>query len=204
MVNNLKHSNHSEKSSERKDQILQALAAMLEHPQRMKITITALAKRLEISESSVYRCFPSKSKMYEALIEFIEKTLFILINKIQHEDSSGVKQIENLLLLLLGFSQKNPGMTRILINDVLVNENEHLQVRINQLHDRLEATLKQALRFAISEQKISTHVDAAAYANLLMCFVIGRWYQFVKSEFSRDPLANWEHQRSVLLPPSRD
>ncbi|MBX3617557.1 nucleoid occlusion factor SlmA [Nitrosomonas sp.] len=203
MVNHLKRPNHSEKSSERKDQILQALAAMLEHPQRMKITIAALAMRLEISESSVCRCFPSKSKMYEALIEFIEKTLFILINKIQHEDSSGVKQIENLLLLLLGFSQKNPGMTRILINDVLVNENEHLQIRINQLHDRLEATLKQALRFAISEQKISTHIDAAAYANLLMCFVIGRWYQFVKSEFSHNPLANWETQRSILLPPSR-
>lgn len=104
------------------------------------------------------------------------------------------------MLLLLGFSQKNPGMTRILIGDVLVNENEHLQLRINQLHDRLEATLKQALRFAVSEHQITTNIDVAAQANLFMCFVVGRWYQFVKSEFRRDPLANWEVQRLNLLP----
>lgn len=200
MVKKLQRSNHLEKSSDRKDQILQTLAEMLEHPHRMKITVAALAKRLEISESSVYRCFPSKSEMFGALIEFIEKTLFVLVNKIQQEESSGVKQIESLLLLLMGFSQKNPGMTRILIGDVLVNENEHLQIRINRLHDRLEATLKQALRFAISEGKISDRIDAAAYANLLMCFVIGCWHQFVKSEFDRSPLAGWEIQRLVLLP----
>lgn len=138
--------------------------------------------------------------MFEALIEFIERTLFLLINKIQQDDNCDTKQIEKLLLLLLGFSQKNPGMTRILIGDVLVNENEHLQLRINQLHDRLEATLKQALRFAVSEHKITTNLDVAAQANLFMCFVVGRWYQFVKSEFERDPLAKWEVQRLSLLP----
>lgn len=190
----------SVKSSKRKDQILQALAGMLEHPQRIKITTAALAAQLEISESSLYRCFSNKSQMFEALIEFIERTLFVLINKILQEENCGVKQIESLLLLLLGFSQKNPGMTRILIGDALANENEHLQLRINQLHDRLEATLKQALRFAVSEHKINANFDVVAQANLFMCFVIGRWYQFVKSEFRRDPIANWEVQRLVLLP----
>jgi len=138
--------------------------------------------------------------MFAALIEFIEKTLFVLINKILQEEQSSAKQIENLLLLLLGFSQKNPGMTRILIGDALVNEQDHLQSRIQQLHDRLEATFKQVLRFAISKQQLKLDADIAAQANLLMCFVIGRWYQFVKSEFRRDPLANWEVQRLTVLP----
>ena len=197
----MKHSHKSVKSSERKDQILQTLAGMLEHPQKVKITIAALAAQLEISESSLYRCFSSKSQMFEALIEFIERTLFVLINKILQEEQCGIKQIENLLLLLLGFSQKNPGMTRILIGDALINENEYLQLRINQLHDRLEASLKQALRFAVGERQINASFDVAAQANLFMCFVIGRWYQFVKSEFKRDPLVNWEVQRLTLLPP---
>ena len=199
-VTQLKPSYQSVKSSERKDQILQALARMLEYPQRKRITTAALAAQMGISESSLYRCFSNKSQMFEALIEFIERTLFLLINKILQDENCGIKQIEKLLLLLLGFSQKNPGMTRILIGDVLVNENEHLQLRINQLHDRLEATLKQALRFAVSEHQITTNLDVAAQANLFMCFVVGRWYQFVKSEFGRDPLANWEVQRLNLLP----
>ena len=188
------------KSDRRKDQILQVLAEMLEHPQRIKITAKALATQLGISESSVYRCFSNKSQMYEALIEFIEKTLFVLINKILQEECCGTKKIENLLLLLLGFSQKNRGMTRILVCDVLINENEYLQLRINQLHDRLEATLKQALRFAVSEQHINARFDVSAQANLFICFVIGRWYQFVKSEFKRDPLVNWKAQRLTLFP----
>lgn len=174
---------------------------MLEHPQQIKITTGVLAAQLGISESSIYRCFSNKSQMFEALIEFIEQTLFVLINKILQEEQCGVKRIENLLLLLLGFSQKNPGMTRILIGDVLVNENAHLQLRINQLHDRLEATLKQALRFAVGEHQINANLDVAVQANLFMCFVIGRWYQFVKSGFRRDPLVNWEAQRLILLPP---
>ncbi|MBP6366246.1 MAG: nucleoid occlusion factor SlmA [Nitrosomonas sp.] len=191
------------KSNERSDQILQALAAMLEHPQRVRITIAALAAQLGVSESSLYRCFHNKSAMFEALIEFIERTLFVLINKILQEEPCGVQQIESLLLLLLGFSRKNPGMTRILIGDVLINENEHLQLRINQLHDRLEATLKQALRFAVREHRINGNCDVTAQANLLMCFVVGRWHQFVKSGFMRDPVANWNVQRLIVLPPEQ-
>lgn len=174
---------------------------MLEHPQKLKVTTSALAAQLQISESSVYRCFSTKSQMFEALIEFIERTLFGLINNILQEEGGGGKRIENLLLLLLGFSHKNPGMTRILTGDVLINENEHLQLRINQLHDRLEATLKQALRFAMSEGQLKSDRDVSAQANLFMCFVIGRWYQFVKSGFKRRPLANWDEQRLALLPP---
>ncbi|TXI19774.1 MAG: nucleoid occlusion factor SlmA [Nitrosomonas sp.] len=199
----MEHSFHPEKldkSVQRKDQILQALAAMLEHPQRIKITIKALATQSGVSESSIYRCFASKPQMFEALIIFIEKTLFVLINNILNEEHCGKKKIEKLLLLLLGFSQKNRGITRILICDALINENEYLQSRLNKLHNRLEATLKQALRFAISEQKINVNFDVSAQANLFMCFVIGRWYQFVKSEFQDDPLRNWQAQRLVLLP----
>jgi TetR/AcrR family transcriptional regulator len=196
----LEHLSLSVRLSERKDQVLQGLAEMLEHPQRIKITTKALAAQLGISESSIYRCFKNKSEMFEALIEFIERTLFVLVNKILQEEQCGIQQIESLLLLLLGFSQKNPGMTRILIGDVLINENEHLQLRISQLHDRLEVTLKQALRFAIGERQIDARFDVVAQANLLMCFVIGRWYQFVKSEFRREPLVNWEVQRSTLFP----
>jgi TetR/AcrR family transcriptional regulator len=199
-VNQLKHSNQPIKPGEREDRILQALAGMLEHPRRIRITTAALAKQSGISASAIYRCFPNKSKMFEALIAFIEKTLFVLINKILQEEQSGAKQIESLLLLLLGFSQKNPGMTRILTGDALVHEDDHLQLRVQQLHDRLEATFKQALRFAVSEQHLKLDVDIAAQANLFMCFVIGRWYQFVKSEFRRDPLANWELQRLTVLP----
>ncbi|QOJ24309.1 MAG: nucleoid occlusion factor SlmA [Gammaproteobacteria bacterium] len=196
----MKHSNQPIKPSEREDRILQALACLLEHPHRIKITTAALAKQSGISASAIYRCFSNKSHMFAALIEFIEKTLFVLINKILQEEQSSTKQIESLLLLLLGFSQKNPGMTRILIGDALVNEHDHLQSRIQQLHDRLEATFKQVLRFAVSEQQLKLDADIAAQANLLMCFVIGRWYQFVKSEFRRDPLANWEVQRLIVLP----
>ena len=197
----LKHSRPSVKFAERQDLILQTLAEMLEHSsRRSSITIKALAIRLGISESSIYRCFPNKSHMFEALIVFIEKTVFGLINHILQEEHPGINKVENVLLLLLGFVRKNPGMTRILIGEVLIKENAYLQPRIDQLHDRLEATLKQAMRFAISEQQITTPIDVAAQANVLMCFVIGRWYQFVHSQFQLDPLANWEKQRLMVLP----
>ncbi|MDH5480950.1 MAG: nucleoid occlusion factor SlmA [Nitrosomonas sp.] len=190
----------SVKSDERKHQILQALASLLEKPHRIKITTAAVASRAQISESALYRYFPSKSLMFEALIEFIEKTLFVLINKIMQEEDDSIKKTENILLLLLGFAQKNPGMTRILISDAILNENECLQLRINQLHDRLEAALKQAMRFAISEHKIHIELGVAAHANILMCYVIGCWHQFVKSEFRCELVKNWHLQRNVLLP----
>ncbi len=187
------------KPGERKLQILQVLAEMLENPRAERITTAALATKLDVSEAALYRHFASKAQMFEGLIEFIEQTLFGLINKLTAEEKNGMRQIDGILSLLLGFAKKNPGMTRVLIGDALVNENDRLQVRINQLHDRLEATLKQALRFAAGEQEITSGLDAAAQANLLMCYVTGRWHQFAKSGFKRDPLEYWEAQRRELL-----
>ena len=184
---------------ERKDQILQVLAQMLEEPRAVKITTAALAAKLEVSEAALYRHFASKAQMFEGLIEFIEATLFSLINKLTDEEKSAIRQIEGIMALLLGFARKNPGMTRVLIGDALINENERLQIRINQLHDRLEATLKQALRFGVSEGEITADVDVVAEANLLMCYVTGRWHQFAKSGYKRDPMEHWEAQRRALF-----
>ena len=182
------------KPGERKRQILQTLAAMLEDPKAERITTAALAKRLDVSEAALYRHFASKAQMFEGLIEFIEQTLFGLVNKIAAEEKSGLKQIEAVLTMLLGFAKKNPGMTRVLIGEALVNEDERLQARINQLHDRLEATLKQSLRLALTQGEIDKGTDASAQANLMLAYIIGRWHQFAKSGFRRDPTEYWSAQ----------
>jgi TetR/AcrR family transcriptional regulator len=187
------------KPGERKLQILQTLATMLENPKVEKITTAALAARLDVSEAALYRHFASKAQMFEGLIEFIEQTLFGLINKITGEETSGLKQLEAIISSLLGFAKKNPGMTRVLIGDALVNEDERLQARINQLQDRLEATLKQAVRFAVSAKEIPENTDAAGQANLMIAFVIGRWHQFAKSGFRRDPTEHWAAQWPALV-----
>ena len=187
------------KTGERKDQILQTLAQMLENPAGEKVTTAALAARLEFSEAALYRHFRGKAQMFEGLIEFIEQTLFALVNKITSEEKSGVRQIEAIVGILLAFAQKNRGMTRVLIGDALVNEEPELQARINQLHDRLEAALKQALRFGITQKEIADDVDVTAHANLLMSFVSGRWHQFAKSGFKRDPVELWPRQWRQLM-----
>ncbi len=189
----------SEKTGDRKDQILQTLAQMLENPAGEKVTTAALAKRLEVSEAALYRHFRGKAEMFEGLIEFIEQTLFALINKITGEEKSGVRQIEAIIGILLAFAQKNRGMTRVLVGEALVNEDERLQLRINQLHDRLEAALKQALRFGVSQREIAQEVDISAQANLMMSFVTGRWHQFAKSGFKRDPVELWPKQWRQLM-----
>ena len=187
------------KSGERKNQILQTLAEMLEKPQAEKITTAALAAKLDVSEAALYRHFASKAQMFEGLIEFIEQTLFSRINKITAEEAGGLRQLDAMLALLLGFAQKNPGMTRVLIGDALVNENERLQTRINQLHDRIEATLRQALRIAVTQHEAPAELDANARANLLLAFVVGRWHQFAKSGFKRSPLDLLDTQKTLLL-----
>lgn len=187
------------KPGERRLQILQTLAHMLESPSGEKITTASLAARLDVSEAALYRHFASKAQMYEGLIEFIETTLFGLINKITVEEANAAKQAESIVSLLLGFAKKNPGMTRVLIGDVLVNEDARLQARINQLIDRVEATLKQSLRFASSEQQIDPATDPVLLANAVMSFVLGRWHQFAKSGFKRDPLENWPEVGRMLL-----
>jgi len=187
------------KRGDRKLQILQMLAEMLQAPAAEKITTAGLAARIEVSEAALYLHFASKAQMFEGLIEFIEETLFSLINKITSEEKSGLKQIEAITVMLLGFAQKNRGMTRVLIGDALVHENERLQLRINQLHDRVEATLKQALRFAMSQNELPAIPDPSARANLIMSYVTGRWHQFAKSGFKRDPMQYWNEQWQALL-----
>ena len=188
------------KPGERKLQILQTLAEMLEKPSAEKVTTAALAAKLDVSEAALYRHFASKAQMFEGLIAFIEETIFGLVNKIGAEQVSGLAQVEAVLVMLLGFAMKNPGMTRVLIGDALVNENERLQLRINQLHDRIEAALKQSLRFAVSQNELSADLDAAAQANVLVSFVVGRWHQFAKSGFKRDPMEFWPQQWKLLVP----
>lgn len=187
------------KRGERKLQILQTLAAMLQDPAGEKITTAALAERLQVSEAALYRHFASKAQMYEGLIEFIEQTVFSLVNKIATEETSGRRQVEAMLPVLLGFAAKNPGMTRVLIGDALVHEHERLQVRINQLHDRLEAQIKQSLRFAVTQGELPEGRDVAAQANLILAFVVGRWHQFAKSRFKRVPTEGLDVQTALLL-----
>ena len=183
---------------ERKFQILQTVAEMLEQPKGEKITTAALAARLELSEAALYRHFASKAQMFEGLIDFIEQTVFGLINKISTEETDGLKQVEGIVALLLGFAQKNRGMTRVLIGDALVNEDERLQQRINQFLDRVETTLKQSLRIAATQGSLGADDDAGAHANLLVCYVVGRWNQFGKSGYTRDPMALWPQQWRIL------
>jgi TetR/AcrR family transcriptional regulator len=187
------------RTGDRKTQILQTLAQMLETPASEKVTTASLAARLEVSEAALYRHFSGKAQMYEGLIEFIEQTLFALLNKITSEEKSGTRQIEAIVGVLLGFAQKNKGMTRVLIGDALVHEDEKLQARINQLHDRLEAALKQAVRFGVTQNEILADTDAAACANLILSFVTGRWHQFAKSGFRRDPAELWNRQWQQIM-----
>lgn len=183
-------------AGERKQQILETLAKMLETPKREKITTAYLASQLDVSEAALYRHFASKAQMFEGLIEFIEQSLFGLINKISTEETDGLKQVRRTITVLLLFAEKNPGMTRVLIGDALVNEEDRLQLRINQLYDRLESTLKQSLR--IAETQTGRKLEPEAQANLLICFVIGRWHQFAKSGFKRKPMEFVQTQLNLM------
>jgi TetR/AcrR family transcriptional regulator len=184
------------KPGERKQQILETLANMLEKPTREKITTASLAAKLDVSEAALYRHFASKAQMFEGLIEFIEQSLFGLINKIGAEETNGISQVRRIITVMLLFAEKNPGMTRVLIGDALVNEDDRLQLRINQLFDRVESTLKQSLR--ISEAQTGRKIDAESQANLMLCFVIGRWHQFAKSGFKRLPMEYVQQQLTYL------
>ncbi len=187
------------KPGERKLQILQVIAEMLQDPVGEKITTAALAKRLDVSEAALYRHFASKAQMFEGLIEFIESSLFTVLNRIAADEENGLRQVQMMLSLLLGFAEKNRGLTRVLIGDALVHENPRLQGRINQLLDRLETTFKQALRIAIHQGNLPAEHDVAAHANILRCYTLGRWHQFVKSGFKTPPMENWAQQWPLLI-----
>ena len=186
------------KPGERRLQILQALAAMLENPKGEKVTTAALAAKLDCSEAALYRHFASKAQMFDGLIEFIETSLLGVINQISAEEAQGLRQIEHIMALLLSFAQRNRGMTRVLTGDALVNENERLQARINQLLDKIEASLKQALRVAATQEQLSANADFGGLANVLLSYVIGRWQQYAKSGFTREPAAQWAQQWPML------
>ena len=182
----------------RKDQILKALARMLETAPGQRITTAALAREVGVSEAALYRHFPSKARMFEGLIKFIEETLFARITRIINEENSAEIRCHNILLLILTFCDKNPGMTRLLTGDALAGETERLRERIAQFFGRLEAQLKQVLREAQIRENLKTTISPAILTNLLLASVEGRLVQFVRSEFKVSPLDNWDTQWDFL------
>ena len=185
MENNLKKPRPAK--GERRLEILQTLAAMLEQPTASKITTASLAHKLELSEAALYRHFASKAQMFEGLIEFIEASLLGMLNQIAQSQAPANEQLKKMLQVLLTFATKNPGMSRVLIGDALVNENERLQIRVTQLIERLQATLKQTLRDAAMAGKFTPAADVGIYSNVLINVVLGRWHQFVRSGFKTAP-----------------
>jgi len=177
------------KPGERRVQILQALAAMLEQPGAERVTTAALAARLEVSEAALYRHFASKAQMFEGLIDFIEQSVFTLVNQIlEREGANGSQQAARILTLLVQFAERNPGMTRVMVGDALVYENERLQQRMNQFFDKIEATLRQVLRGAATADGSATpSVDAQVRAAALTAFVVGQLQRFARSGFRRAP-----------------
>ena len=174
------------KPGERRVQILQTLAQMLEQPGGERVTTAALAGKLQVSEAALYRHFASKAQMYEGLIDFIETSIFTLVNKITQSEENGRRQALAVARMLLDFSEQNPGMTKVMIGDALVNEDERLQRRMNQFVDRVELALRQSWKLAAT-QGGPPEEEAAARAALLMAFVIGRWHRFAKSGFQLKP-----------------
>jgi len=185
---------------QRRLQILQALAEMLEQPKGDKITTAALARKLEFSEAALYRHFASKAQMFEGLIEFIESSVFGLINQIAERQTDGLAQARDIAAMLLNFAVQNPGMTRVLIGDALVNEDERLQQRMNQLFDRLESTLRQCLRpLAEALGSPTPTVDAQVRAAALTAFLQGRLQRYARSGFKRLPSEQLDGTLLLLL-----
>lgn len=188
----------SEQKISRRDQILQSLAAMLQNNPGQRITTAALAKEVGVSEAALYRHFPSKARMFEGLIAFIEETIFSRVSIIAKSDANAIRQCEQVLTLLLAFVEKNPGMARILTGDALSGETERLRMQVNQVFERLETQLKQILREAEIKSGLRTRASAGVTANLMLASAEGRIRQFVRSEFKRKPTANWGDQWQVL------
>jgi TetR/AcrR family transcriptional regulator len=193
------------KPGERRVQILQALAMMLEQPGAERITTAALAARLEVSEAALYRHFASKAQMFEGLIEFIEQSVFSLVNQIQEREAAGngqgeggSRQAARIATMLVQFAEKNPGMTRVMVGDALVYENERLQQRMNQFFDKIESTLKQCLR-GEGEASATPTVDAQVRASMLTAFVVGRLQRFARSGFRRSPSEHLEASLALML-----
>ena len=173
---------------QRKLQILQALAAMLEQPRGEKITTAALAKRLAVSEAALYRHFASKAQMFEGLIDFVEQSVFTLVNQIVERDAPPREQAARIVAMLVQFAEKNPGMTRVMVGDALVFENERLSARMNQFFDKIESQLRQCLRAAAELAGSQTPtVDANGRASALTALAVGRLQRYTRSGFKRSP-----------------
>lgn len=178
---------------ERRVQILQTLAAMLEQPGAERITTAALAAKLDVSEAALYRHFASKAQMFEGLIEFIESSVFSLVNQITERETSGALQAHKIVAMLLQFGEKNPGMTRVMVGDALVFEHERLIARMNQFFDRVESQLRQSLRAAAEAAGSPTPtVDANALASALTSLAVGRLQRYARSGFKRLPTEQLE------------
>ncbi len=192
------------KPGERRVQILQALATMLEQPGAERITTAALAARLEVSEAALYRHFASKAQMFEGLIEFIEQSVFGLINQLGEREPDANQRSRKTISLLLQFGEKNPGMTRVMVGDALVFENERLQQRMNLFFDKIESSLRQNLReTSVLTGAATPTVDAQADASAITAFCVGRLQRFARSGFKRVPSESLEHSLALLLPVSR-
>lgn len=187
----------SQRRSDRKDQILQTLAQMLEASPGSKITTAKLAANLGVSEAALYRHFPSKTRMFESLIDFVEETLFSRITQILNEESNQLTRCKKILTLFLVFCERNPGITRILSGDALTGEHERLRGRVAQVYDRIETQLRQCLRMAEVEEGWRTAIPVNTSANLLLALVEGRIAQFVRSDFGVLPTRAWDDQWSV-------
>ncbi len=187
------------KKSQRRQQILEALAQMLEANPGNRITTAGLARQVGVSEAALYRHFPSKSKMFEGLIEFIEETLFSRIKIILAEETGAARRCEKMLTLLLTFAARNPGITRILTGDALAGESERLHQRVSQLFDRFETQLRQVLREAEMREGLRPVLPLSAAANLLLAAAEGRISQFVRSGFRRPPTVDWPEQWQLLI-----
>jgi len=181
----------------RKQQILQALAEMLEITPGGRITTAGLAKQVGVSEAALYRHFPSKAKMFDGLIEFIEDTIFSRVNFILNSDANTQHRCHNTLYLLLSFTEKNPGITRILTGDPLSGESDRLRVRVAQFFDRLETQLRQMLRESELRDGYTIDFDIPATANLMLSVVEGRISQFVRSNFEQKPTQDWEQSDNL-------
>lgn len=188
------------KPGERREQILQAVAAMLEQPGAERITTAALAARLGVSEAALYRHFASKAQMFEGLIEFIEQSVFTLVNQLAEREPDPVARSRKLIVMVLQFGEKNPGMTRVMVGDALVFENERLQERMNQFFDKLESSLKQNLRDAAAAGGAAMPLaDAQVRASVIVAFMVGRLQRFARSGFKRMPSEYLDASLSTIL-----
>ena len=189
----------SAKPGERKHQILQMLAEMLEQPRAARITTAALAARLQCSEAALYRHFASKAQMFEGLFEFIETTIFSLVNQIIADETNGVEQARKIAVMLVTFAQRNRGMSRVLCGDALVTEDERLQARVSQITERIETTFKQALRGAVTAGVLDPATEITPLAALLTHCVLGSWLRFAQSRWQSTPTTHIDAQMRLIL-----